>query len=116
MCCRNISLKPQTRPRSSTQDDDTLRTSWQSPSKLLSQVDGPHTSMSSSDLKDMAKRPKTIRRRATRAYHLGAVEDSISNQKKWEQIVDQRLIDVFFTIHLEGQGTSTYRLSFYGRD
>ena len=106
LLCRNVVLQPTTRPRSTTQDDDTLRTSWQSPSKLLSQPNGPHTSMSSGDLKEMAKRPvKGMRRRSTRVYHLGALEDSIRRQKKWEKVVETRLVDVFFTIHRNRQGT-----------
>lgn len=106
MLCRNIALTPPTRHRSSTQDDDTLRTSWQSPTKMLNQpIDGPHTSMSSTDLEGMRKRPATtLRRRSTRVYHLGALEDSVSRQKRWERVVDTRLLDVFFTIHRARQG------------
>jgi hypothetical protein len=100
-------MHPPTRARSSTQDDDTLRTSWQSPSKLLVQPDEPHTSMSSSDLTDMMKRPrKTARRRSTLIYHLGPLEDSVLRQKKWEKIVETRLVDLFFTIHRNRRGTS----------
>lgn len=104
--CRNIALHPPSRPRSSTQDDDTLRTSWQSPSKLLGeQPDGPHASMSSGDLKDLMKRPKTtLRRRSTRIYHLGALEDSVYRQKRWEKVVETRLADLFFTIHPNTRG------------
>ena len=106
LLCRNVSLQPPVRARSSTQDDDTLRTSWQSPSKLLTQENGPHTSMSSSDLKDMMKRPtKTMRRRSTRIYQLGTLEDTVYRQKRWQQVVETRLIDIFFTIHRNRTGT-----------
>src|SRR5271154_5340445 len=104
LLCRNISLSPQSRARSSTLDDDELKTSWQSPSKqLLAEEVKP--SMSSSDLKEMARRPaKVMRRRSTRVYHLGALEDSISRQQRWEKVVETRLVDLFFTLHRTRQG------------
>ena len=105
--CRNISLRPPARPRSSTQDDDELQTSWQSPSKLRGrlQANGPHTSMSSSDLKEMVKRPmKTPRRRSSRVHQLGALEDSVYRQKRWEKVIETRLVDVFFTVHANRKG------------
>jgi len=105
LVCRNIALNPPTRERSSTQDDDTLQTSWQSPSKFLVQVDGPHQSLSSSDLKDMMKRPaKVMRRRSTKVYHLGALEDSVCRQKRWEKVVAGKLVDLFFTLHRTAKG------------
>jgi hypothetical protein len=105
LVCRNIALNAPSRARSSTQDDDTLRTSWQSPSKLLVQPDGPHQSLSSSDLKDMMKRPaKVMRRRSTRVYHLGALEDSVCRQKRWEKVVAGKLVDLFFTLHATAKG------------
>lgn len=106
LVCRNIALNPPTRARSSTQDDDTLQTSWQSPSKFLVQVDdGPHQSLSSSDLKDMMKRPaKVMRRRSTKVYHLGALEDSVCRQKRWEKVVAGKLVDLFFTLHRTAKG------------
>jgi hypothetical protein len=55
--------------------------------------------MSSSNLTEMTKRPKGVRRRSTRVYHLGAMEDSVSRQKKWEEVVQRRLVDVWFSIH-----------------
>jgi hypothetical protein len=61
--------------------------------------------MSSNDLKDMVKRPKQMmRRRSTRVYHLGALEDSICRQKRWEKVVDEKLVDLFFTIHVNKRG------------
>ena len=51
-------------------------------------------------MKDAAKRPaKVLRRRSTRVYHLGAFEDSICRQKRWERVIGGRLEDLFFTIH-----------------
>ena len=71
-----------------------------------SRPNGPHTSMSSSDLKDMMKRPtKVMRRRSTRVYHLGASEDTVFRQKRWEKVVETRLVDIFFTIHRNRTGT-----------
>jgi hypothetical protein len=106
--CRNVALHGTGRARSSTQDDDTLRTSWQSPSKLLEEPAGPHHSLSSSDLKDMKKRPaKVMRRRSTRVYHLGALEDSVCRQKRWEKVVDGKLVDLFFTLHRTTKGIIT---------
>jgi hypothetical protein len=75
--------------------------------------------MSSSDLKDMAKqqqqqqqqpqRPtKAMRRRSTRVYHLGALEDSVVRQKRWEEIVESRLVDVFFSVHSSRRGDPLY--------
>jgi hypothetical protein len=61
--------------------------------------------MSSSDLKEMAKRPGKVRRRSTRIYHLGALEDSISRQQRWEKVVETRLVDLFFTLHRTRKGT-----------
>ena len=65
--------------------------------------------MSSSDLKEMARRPaKVMRRRSTRVYHLGALEDSISRQQRWEKVVETRLVDLFFTLHRGRQGYPSY--------
>ena len=61
--------------------------------------------MSSGDLTDMAKQPATRRRRSTRVYHVGALEDSVSRQKRWENVIGSRLVDLFFTIHRNRQGT-----------
>lgn len=44
-----------------------------------------------------------MRRRSTRVYHLGAFEDSICRQKRWERVIDSRLEDLFFTIHCNRQ-------------
>lgn len=61
--------------------------------------------MSSGDLTDMVKRPAARRRRSTRVYHVGALEDSVSRQKRWENVIGSRLVDLFFTIHPNRQGT-----------
>jgi len=62
--------------------------------------------MSSGDLKDLVKRPKaSLRRRSTRVYHLGALEDSVYRQKRWEKVVETKLVDLFFTIHPNRRGT-----------
>ena len=61
--------------------------------------------MSSSDLQHMAKRPtKVLRRRSTRIYPLGALEDTVFRQKQWEKVVETKLIDIFFTIHRNRTG------------
>jgi len=70
------------------------------------QTDAPHTSLSSTNLEGMRKRPAAnLRRRSTRAYQVGALEDTVSRQKRWESVVEKNLVDVFFTIHRNHDGT-----------
>lgn len=65
--------------------------------------------MSSSDLQDMMKRPtKALRRRSTRVFPLGALEDTVFRQKRWEKVVETKLVDIFFTIHRNRTGTPYY--------
>ncbi|KAK4154684.1 UV radiation resistance protein and autophagy-related subunit 14-domain-containing protein [Chaetomidium leptoderma] len=92
---RNLAF---TRPRGRTIDDTALN---KSPAKLESLRNTPqlHHALSSEDL-----RPPTARRRSTNLANASPT----TRQKKFEDVLDSRLADAFFSLHVEGEEEPIY--------
>jgi len=122
---RNIKLSA-SRPRRQTIDDNAVPSALKSPAKLLAQREKKlEHSRSSSDLRaihesqgDKANEPQSavsdgspkgkgnarpsftrLRRRSTMEWS-GA--SPLTRQKKLEEVADNRLVDCFFSLHVEG--------------
>ncbi|RFU29470.1 hypothetical protein B7463_g6880, partial [Scytalidium lignicola] len=93
---RNITLS---RPRGKTIDDAGLN---KSPQKLEAlrepQLQHSHSST------DLRSRPPGARRQST--HWVGASPDY--RQKKLEDVIDSRMVDTFFSLHVEGQEQPVY--------
>jgi hypothetical protein len=53
----------------------------------------------------MAKKAPRARRRSTRIYRLGALEDSVVRQTRWEKVVRTQFVDSYFTIQTTLDGS-----------
>ncbi len=95
LALRNLTF---TRPRGRTIDDAALN---KSPAKLEALRNTPHLhhALSSEDL-----RPPGARRRSTNL----ANADPVTRQKKFEDVLDSRLADAFFTLHVQGEDEPIY--------
>jgi UV radiation resistance-associated gene protein len=117
---RNLAWIKSSRPRGQTIDDESIPTSLKSPGKLLAQKETKlEHSKSSHNLRAVAETDssfdiangvpnsprrnvrQTLRRRSTLTWHNESPE---VRQKALHDVVSERRLDTFFSLHKEGAG------------